>query len=121
MKPNQSRGVRPFTLGIAIFLTLGACTIIPEREKQLPTLAPNLLNTQIEKLIETIGEPKETTLTGDQRRFKWVKDYFAVDCQLEVLADREGTITKVVWSGPFNGCKDWSDQLIESYAWTSTE
>lgn len=121
MKRNQYQGALSLTLGIVVFLTLGACTIIPEREKQLPTLAPNLLNTQIEKLIETIGEPKETTLTGDQRRFKWVKDYFAVDCQLEVLAEREGTITKVVWSGPFNGCKDWSDQLIESYAWTSTE
>jgi len=108
-------------MGIIAILALGACTIIPEREKQLPTLAQNLLDTDIGKLIETIGEPNETTLTGDHRRFKWVEDYFAVDCQLEVLAETEGTITKVVWSGPFNGCKDWSEKLIESYAWTNTE
>jgi len=101
------------------FAFLTGCTIVGERSKQLPALAPNLLNTDIGKLINTLGEPTETTLFNQDRRFKWVHEYFAVNCHLEVLADNRGTISKVVWSGPFNGCKDWSDKLIASYDFLS--
>ena len=103
--------VRPF---VALIL-LSSCSIVGERASQLPTLAPKILDTQINKLIDTLGEPNETTLVDDKRRFKWVEKYLAVDCHLEVHANYQGIITKTIWSGPFEGCKDWSDKLVSAY------
>lgn len=102
-------------LPLILLILISGCSIVGERGSQLSTLSPKILDTQINKLIDTLGAPKETTLIDDKRRFKWVEKYFAVDCHLEVHANNQGIITKTIWSGPFNGCKDWSDKLISAY------